>query len=192
MSNKYLIIGLGNIGAQYENTRHNIGFDVIACFAKEKNINFNLERLAFTAQTALKGKKVILIKPTTFMNLSGKALKYYADKENIPIENILVVTDDLALPLEKARMRTSGTHAGHNGLKNIEAVLGHNNYTRLRFGIGNAFKHGQQIDFVLGQWAKNEIPIKDQKVYNCSQAIEDFILLGATFAMNKINALKFV
>ena len=192
MSNKYLIIGLGNIGAEYEGTRHNIGFDVLDCFAKEKKIDFNVERLAFYTQTSLKGKKVILIKPTTFMNLSGKALKHYADKENIATENILVVTDDLALPLQKARMRISGKHAGHNGLKNIEEVLGHNNYARLRFGIGNAFKQGQQIDFVLGKWAKNEVPIKDKKVYNCSQAIEDFVLAGAPFAMNKLNALAFL
>src|ERR1700761_5880525 len=156
---KFLIVGLGNIGAEYDATRHNIGFDVADAFVIKHGGNFSLDRHAFMAEVKWKGKTFVVIKPTTYMNLSGKAVKYWMDKEKIPIENILVLVDDLALPLGTLRVRAGGSDAGHNGLKNINLVLMTDKYPRLRFGIGNDYPKGKQIDFVLGKWKTDEIPV---------------------------------
>jgi peptidyl-tRNA hydrolase, PTH1 family len=187
--NKYLIVGLGNIGDAYENTRHNIGFDVVDAFAKKNNGEWKLERLANVATCKLKGKQIILIKPTTYMNLSGKALKYWMDKEKIGIDNVFVIVDDLALPLEKNRIRAEGTDAGHNGLKDIQFMLQTTKYPRLRFGIGNVFAKGAQVDFVLGTWHKDEEELVKKKIELCTTIIEKFVLEGLTNTMNYANKL---
>jgi peptidyl-tRNA hydrolase, PTH1 family len=192
MPDKFLIVGLGNIGAEYANTRHNIGFDIVDHWCATNNAIFTIDRLAAMAQLSLKGRKVTIIKPTTFMNLSGKAVKYWMDKEQIALENILIITDDLALPIEKVRLRTKGSHAGHNGLRSIEEVLGTQEFARLRIGIGNNFSKGQQADFVLGKWNKDEIELITQKIKDCALFLQDYILVGSTFVMNKINAHRFI
>ncbi len=189
--NKYLIVGLGNIGNEYANTRHNIGFDVVNAFVLKNNALFQQDRLAYKAEFKCKGKTVICVLPTTFMNLSGKAFKYWIDKEKINIENTLTVLDDLALPLDKLRLRPNGSHAGHNGLKDIELMLGTNNYPRLRFGIGNNFPKGTQADFVLSKWTADELPIVKQKVVKSVEIIEQFISLGIERTMNLVNNSSF-
>jgi len=148
---KFLIVGLGNIGLEYDATRHNIGFDVADAFVIKHGGSFRLDRHAFVAECKWKGKTFVVIKPTTYMNLSGKAVKYWMDKEKISLENMLVIVDDLALPIETLRLRSGGSDAGHNGLKNIDLILQTNQYPRLRFGIGNNFPKGRQIEFVLGK-----------------------------------------
>jgi PTH1 family peptidyl-tRNA hydrolase len=184
---KYLIVGLGNIGAEYDATRHNIGFDVADAFVIKHGGSFKVERLAAMSEISWKGKKIVIIKPTTYMNLSGRALKYWMDKEQIPLGNTLVVVDDLALPLETLRLRAGGSHAGHNGLKDIEASLGTNQYTRLRFGIGNDFPRGRQIDFVLGKWRKEELPVVQDKILKSINIIESFATIGLERTMNMYN-----
>jgi PTH1 family peptidyl-tRNA hydrolase len=184
---KYLVVGLGNIGDEYLHTRHNIGFDVVDAFVKKHGGVFRTDRLAMVAELKIKGKLVCCIKPTTYMNLSGKAMKYWLDKEKIHISQSLVVVDDLALPLNKLRLRSSGSHAGHNGLKNIEEVLFTNQYPRLRFGIGNNYPKGRQVDFVLGHWAPEEEPMVVKKTELSVAAIENFIFLGTEKAMNLVN-----
>jgi PTH1 family peptidyl-tRNA hydrolase len=188
---KYLIAGLGNIGPEYEHTRHNIGFDVVDALVRKFGGDFSLERLAIHAEVRIKGRTLVCIKPTTFMNLSGKALKYWMDKEKIAIPNILVVFDDLALPLEKLRLRPGGSGAGHNGLKDIEATLGTDQYPRLRFGIGNDYPKGRQIDFVLGRWKEDEAPLVQEKIDYTVGAIESFVLEGIDKTMNKVNNSTF-
>ena len=153
---KYLIAGLGNPGKEYENTRHNIGFKILDALAEASNIVFSDERHGWIAEYKFKGRTFILLKPTTYMNLSGKAVNYWMQKENITPENLLVVVDDLALPLGSLRLRAKGSDAGHNGLKNITEVLGNDNYARLRVGIGDNFRKGQQVEYVLGEWDKQE------------------------------------
>ena len=187
--NKYLIIGLGNIGAEYDNTRHNIGFDVLNYVAKKNNLTWQNDRLAYTTTHKLKGKTLLLIKPTTYMNLSGKAVKYWMDKENIPLENVLVILDDLALPLEKFRLRGEGSDAGHNGLKDIQYMLQTTKYARLRFGIGNVFEKGNQVNFVLGKWKPTEVAIVENKIAEAAYIIEKFVLEGLTLTMNYSNTL---
>ena len=150
---KFLIAGLGNIGSEYANTRHNIGFDVVFAFVKKHGGSFKEARLAYVAEVKYKGKPFVCICPTTYMNLSGKAFKYWMDKEKIPVENTLTIVDDVALPLDKLRLRGSGSAGGHNGLKDIEAALGNGNYPRLRFGVGDNYPKGMQADFVLGKWS---------------------------------------
>lgn len=184
---KYLIVGLGNIGAAYDATRHNIGFDVCDAFVIKHGGSFKVDRLAAVAELKIKGKPVIVIKPTTYMNLSGKALKYWQEKEKISLENILVVVDDLALPIEALRLRGSGSHAGHNGLKDIEAMLGTNQYARLRFGIGNDYPKGRQADFVLGKWKQDELPIVMDKIKKSIDIIDSFITAGLGNTMNMYN-----
>jgi len=184
---KFLIVGLGNIGFEYDGTRHNIGFDVVDAFVIKHNGTFNLDRHAFLAKCKWKGKDFFVIKPTTYMNLSGKAVKYWMDKENIPIENILVVVDELALPIESLRLRGSGSHAGHNGLKNIELLLQTSVYPRLRFGIGNNFPKGRQVDFVLGKWQPAELPIVKEKILKSVDIIESFASTGIERTMNMYN-----
>jgi len=189
--NKFLLIGLGNIGAEYELTRHNIGFDVLDTFAGKNAASFKADRLADVAEIRWKGKIFICIKPTTYMNLSGKAVKYWMDKEKIGIENILVIVDDLALPLEKIRLRRGGSDAGHNGLKSIQEHLGTDNFPKLRFGIGNNFPKGRQVDFVLGKWTSDEWPLVVKKVNSCVELIETYSQVGIEQTMNLYNKLTF-
>jgi len=184
---KYLIAGLGNIGFEYSKTRHNIGFQVLDALAEASNLVFTDSRRAFKTELKHKGKTLIFIKPTTFMNLSGKAVQYWLQQENIPIENLLVIADDLALPFGKIRIRAKGGDAGHNGLKNITELLGSSDYARLRFGIGDEFKKGKQIDFVLGEWDDNEKSIIPEKIKTCTEAILSFPLIGIQRTMNLYN-----
>jgi len=186
---KFLIVGLGNIGAEYANTRHNIGFDVVHAFVTKHGGSFRVDRLAYVADIKWKGKQMVCICPTTFMNLSGKAFKYWLDKEKVLIENTLTVVDDLALPIDKIRLRKAGTHAGHNGLKDIQAILGSDAYAKLRFGIGDNYPKGMQADFVLSKWLKTEEPIIKLKIETCIEIIENFIIVGIDQTMSKYNNL---
>ena len=188
---KYLIVGLGNIGSEYAHTRHNIGFDVASAFALKHGGSFNTGRLAEVAEIKWKGKIFICIKPATFMNLSGKAVKYWMGKENIAIENSLTIVDDLALPLNKLRLRKGGSDAGHNGLRDIQDVLGTDVYPKLRFGIGNNFPKGMQVEFVLNRWLQEEIPLVKLKIEKCIEVIENFATIGIDRTMNTINSVTF-
>jgi len=188
---KYLIAGLGNIGDKYDHTRHNIGFDVVNAFVAKHGGVFASGRLADVAECRWKGKTFVVIKPTTFMNLSGKAVKYWIDKEKIPVGNLLVIMDELALPLEVLRLRPGGSDAGHNGLKSIQELLGTNQYPRLRFGIGNNFPKGQQVDYVLGRWEPKEEPLVQQKIEKSVEIIESFAAIGIERTMNTYNNLTF-
>ena len=187
---KYLIVGLGNIGNEYSDTRHNIGFDVVHAFASKHGGTFSAGRLAFVAEVKWKGKQFICICPTTFMNLSGKAFKYWIDKEKIPLENTLTVVDDLAIPLQKLRLRGTGSPAGHNGLKDIQDTIGTDAYPKLRFGIGNNYPNGMQADFVLGKWQKDEIPLVRYKIEKAVDAIESFAAIGLERTMSMMNNLN--
>lgn len=187
---KYLIVGLGNIGNEYSDTRHNVGFDVVHAFASKHGGTFSAGRLAFVAEVKWKGKQFICICPTTFMNLSGKAFKYWIDKEKIPLENTLTVVDDLALPLQKLRLRGTGSPAGHNGLKDIQETIGTDAYPKLRFGIGNNYPKGMQADFVLGKWQKDEIPLVRYKIEKAVDAIESFAAIGLERTMSVMNNLN--
>lgn len=184
---KYLIAGLGNVGAEYELTRHNIGFLVLDRLADEHKASFELVRHAEKAELRYKGKQIHLIKPTTYMNLSGKAISYWLQELKIPKENLLVVVDDLALPFGTLRMRTKGSAAGHNGLKNIEALLGGQDYSRLRFGIGDDFHKGQQVDFVLSNFSKKEFEELTPLLDKASEMILSFCTIGAERTMNFFN-----
>ncbi len=190
--NKFLIVGLGNIGDEYAFTRHNAGFDVVTAFANKYGGLFSTQRLAGVAEIKWKGKVFICIKPTTYMNLSGKAFKYWMDKEKIAVANTLTIVDDLALPLSKIRLRPGGSNAGHNGLKDIQAVLGSDVYPKLRFGIGNDFSKGNQVDFVLGKWGPTEIPIVNLKIDKCIEVIENFATIGIERTMELINNKSFI
>ena len=189
---KFLIIGLGNIGPEYAHTRHNIGFDVLDAFVIKQGGFFKSDRLADVAEVKWKGKTFICVKPTTFMNLSGKAFKYWMDKEKIEIENTLTIVDDLALPISKIRLRASGSDAGHNGLKDIQLTLGTDAYPKLRFGIGNDFKKGQQIDFVLCKWNAAEKKMVELKIEKSVEVIESFASIGLSRTMTMANALEIV
>jgi PTH1 family peptidyl-tRNA hydrolase len=184
---KYLIVGLGNIGMEYDATRHNIGFDVADAFVIKHRGSFRLDRHAHMSEVKWKGKTFVVIKPTTYMNLSGKAMKYWLDKEKIAVENSLVIVDDLALPIELLRLRASGSAAGHNGLKNIELVLGNNEYPRLRFGVGDKFPKGGQVKFVLSRWLPEELPIVKEKILKSVEMIESFAAVGVVKTMNLYN-----
>ena len=188
---KYLIVGLGNIGAEYAGTRHNIGFDVLDAVAKKHGGVFSIERLAEKVEIKWKGQVFICIKPTTYMNLSGKAVKYWMDKEKIATENILVVLDDLALPLARLRLRPGGSDAGHNGLTSIRESLGTDAYPRLRLGIGNNFPKGRQVDFVLGKWDASELPLVLAKIDKSVELIESFATSGIERTMTQYNKLDF-
>ncbi len=188
---KFLIVGLGNIGNEYRHTRHNIGFDVVDAFALKHGGMFKLDRLAEVAEVKWKGKMFVCIKPTTYMNLSGKAFKYWMDREKIELENTLTIVDDLALPLSKIRLRSSGSDAGHNGLKDIQLMVNTDKYPKLRFGIGNNFPKGMQADFVLSKWLSTEQPIVSKKVEKCVEIIESFAAIGIERAMNTVNNLNF-
>lgn len=184
---KYLIVGLGNIGAEYVGTRHNIGFKVLDAFAEASNISFSTERYGDVAHMRLKNKQLVLLKPSTFMNLSGNAVRYWLQKESIQQENLLVIVDDIALPFGAIRIKERGSDAGHNGLKNIAQLLGNANYARLRFGIGNDFPRGCQIDYVLGPFKPEEQAELPARVEVACEAIRDFVLAGAQSAMCKFN-----
>ena len=188
---KFLIVGLGNIGAEYEHTRHNIGFDILDFFVKKHNAVFLPDRLASKAEVRIKGRLIICIKPTTFMNLSGKAVKYWMDKEKILPEHLLVLVDELAVPLDKIKIKPAGSDGGHNGLKSIQELLGTTQYPRLRFGIGNDFPRGRQIEHVLGKWTSKEEPIVMQKIEKSAEAIEQFVLTDLEKTMASINNLVF-
>jgi PTH1 family peptidyl-tRNA hydrolase len=185
--NKFLIVGLGNIGNEYRHTRHNIGFDVVDAFALKHGGMFKLDRLAEVAEVKWKGKIFICIKPTTYMNLSGKSFRYWMDKEKIELANTLTIVDDLALPIEKLRLRSSGSDAGHNGLKDIQLMVNTDQYPKLRFGIGNNFPKGMQADFVLSKWLPTEQPIVNLKIEKCVEVIESFAAIGIERTMNTVN-----
>ena len=184
---KYLVVGLGNVGNEYAHTRHNIGFDVVNAYVLKHGGSFSTGRLAYTAEAKWKGKKMVCICPTTFMNLSGSAVKYWMDKEKITVENVLIILDDIALPLTKLRLRPGGNDGGHNGLKSINEVLGTKDYPRLRFGIGNNYPKGLQADFVLSKWKKEEEPLVKHKINVAIEVIETFAFAGLTTAMNHVN-----
>jgi len=188
--NKYLIVGLGNVGGEYAATRHNIGFDVADAFAVKQQAFFVQDRLASVAKMKLKGKPVVCIKPSTYMNLSGKAVKYWMDKEAIELENILVLVDEVALPLNKIRLRPGGSAAGHNGLISVQESLETDQYPRLRFGIGNNYPRGMQVEYVLGKWTTPELPLVKLKISKSVDAVETFILAGLETAMNQFNKLE--
>jgi len=186
---KYLIVGLGNIGNEYAHTRHNIGFDILNFFVQKHKSNFSMDRLAYRAEVKIKGRMVVCILPTTYMNLSGKAIKYWLDKEKIDIQHLLVLVDELAVPLDKIKIKPAGSDGGHNGLKSIQEVLQTTNYPRLRFGIGNDFPKGMQVDFVLGKWNDKEVPIVMKKIEKSSEAIEQFVLTDLEKTMANFNNL---
>jgi len=188
---KFLIVGLGNPGNEYAHTRHNIGFDVVNAFVIKHEGSFKTDRLAYVAELKWKGKKFVCICPTTYMNLSGKAVKYWMDKESIPVENILVIVDEVALPLNKLRVRPTGSDGGHNGLKSIHESLGTTQYPRLRFGIGNNYPRGMQAEYVLGKWHGEEAPIVKLKIDKAVEVIETFAVAGITTAMNQVNNKEF-
>jgi peptidyl-tRNA hydrolase, PTH1 family len=188
---KYLIVGLGNPGSEYAHTRHNIGFDVVSAFVLKQGGFFRTERLAEVSETQWKGKKFVCIKPATFVNGSGRAMKYWLDKEKISIEHSLTIVDELALPLNKLRLRKSGGDAGHNGLRDIQNVLGTNAYPKLRFGIGNNFPKGMQVEFVLSRWFPEEIPLVRLKIEKCIEVIGNFATIGIDKTMNAINSFTF-
>jgi PTH1 family peptidyl-tRNA hydrolase len=188
---KFLIIGLGNPGNEYAHTRHNIGFDVVNAFALKHNTFFQSARLADVAEVKWKGKIFVCIKPTTFMNLSGRAVRYWLDKEKIAVENSLTIVDDLALPLDKLRLRKSGSDAGHNGLRDIQNILGTDAYPKLRFGIGNQFPKGMQVEFVLSKWLPSELPVIQQKIEKSVEIIEAFATIGIDRAMSTYNNMTF-
>ena len=184
---KYLIVGLGNIGEEYRNTRHNIGFMVLDALAKASNIVFKDGRYGATATFSTKGRQLLLLKPSTYMNLSGNAVRYWMQQEKIPLENVLIVVDDLALPFGSLRLKGKGSDAGHNGLKHIAATLGTQNYARLRFGIGNEFPKGGQIDYVLGQFEENDMKLMPERLEMAGEIVKSFCLAGLNITMNQYN-----
>lgn len=190
--NKYLIVGLGNIGDEYANTRHNIGFDVVFAFVSKHGGEFSVDRLAYHAEIKSKGKTFVCICPTTYMNLSGKAVKYWLDKSKIPVEKMLVIVDELSIPISKIRIRPTGSAGGHNGLKSIEETLLTNAYSRLRFGIGNSFLKGMQAEYVLSKWKKDEVPVVQLKINAAVEAIQTFAFQGVAAAMNEVNNKDFL
>lgn len=184
---KYLIVGLGNIGKEYYNTRHNIGFKILDAFAEASNISFATERYGDVARMRVKNKQLILLKPSTYMNLSGNAVRYWKDKEGIEINHILILVDDLAIPFGTIRIKGQGSDAGHNGLKNIAEMLGTSAYPRLRFGIGNEFPRGCQIDYVLGSFSPDERNKMPERINVAIDAIKSFCLAGIQITMNTYN-----
>lgn len=184
---KYLIVGLGNIGEDYKNTRHNIGFKILDHFAEQEPMVFETQKLGDIATYKLKGRTFVLLKPSTYMNLSGKAVLYWMEKEKISLENVLIITDDLNLPFGSIRLKTKGSHGGHNGLKDIEAKLNSTNYNRFRFGISDAFSKGRQIDYVLGEWDEEESKLLPERLDKSIELIKSFVLAGVNNTMNIFN-----
>jgi PTH1 family peptidyl-tRNA hydrolase len=189
---KFLVAGLGNVGDEYAHTRHNIGFDVVNAFVQKHGGSFRVDRYAYVAEIKWRGKYFICICPTTFMNLSGKAVKYWAVKEQVDFSRLLVIVDEIALPLNKLRLRPGGSHAGHNGLKSIEEILGTRDYPRLRFGIGNNYPKGQQAEYVLSKWKEEEEPLVKLKIDKAIEIIECFAIQGIAVAMNQLNNQEFL
>jgi peptidyl-tRNA hydrolase, PTH1 family len=187
VSTKFLIVGLGNIGAEYVNTRHNIGFKILDFFAKKEAISFETVKLGALSRYKFKGKTFFLLKPNTYMNLSGKAVQYWMDKENIPLENLLVITDDLNIPFGTIRIKPKGSDGGHNGLKNINLILTTQNYTRFRFGISDEFKKGKQIDYVLGEWNEMEEAKLPERLELAIEIIKSFGTSGLENTMTAFN-----
>lgn len=185
---KYLIVGLGNIGDEYKNTRHNIGFMVLDYMANKMESIFMPDRLADSTKIKYRGKQLILIKPTTYMNLSGKAVRYHLEKNNIPIENLIVITDDIALPVAKLRMRPNGSDGGHNGLKSINELLNTQEYARIRFGIGNNYPKGGQADYVLSDFTAEEMELFPPVMEKCVQGVISFVMEGVSRTMNHFNS----
>ena len=184
---KFLVAGLGNIGPEYELTRHNIGFEVVSNFVESHEGKFESAKLGAIAKVRVKGRMLIILKPATYMNLSGKAIRYWLQKEKIPTENLLVITDDLNLPFGTIRLKTKGSDGGHNGLRDIQNQLGTTNYNRLRFGIGDEFQKGRQVDFVLSKWNENEISALKERLNMTDKVIESFVLAGVKETMNTYN-----
>ena len=184
---KYLIVGLGNIGAEYHETRHNIGFMVVDRMAQEAGATFQDGRYGFTTTVAIKGRQLLLLKPSTYMNLSGNAVRYWMTKENIPLENVLIIVDDLSLPFATLRLKGKGSDGGHNGLKHIAATLNTQNYARLRFGIGNDFPRGEQINYVLSRFSVEEKKAMDESLKTACEIIKSFCLAGIDITMNQFN-----
>ena len=184
---KFLIVGLGNIGAEYVNTRHNIGFKIVDHLAKKEALSFEVAKLGAISELKIKGRTLLLLKPNTYMNLSGKAVKYWMEKENIPKENVLIITDDLNLSFGTIRIKPKGTDGGHNGLKNIQLLLNSSEYPRFRFGISDEFKKGQQIDYVLGDWDDIEKTKLPERLDIAIEIIKSFVLAGLETTMNTFN-----
>lgn len=184
---KYLIVGLGNIGEKYENTRHNIGFSILDSFAEKESLIFESKKLGNITTYKFKGRTFILLKPTTYMNLSGKSVLYWMTKEKIPLENVLIVTDDLNLPFGSIRLKTKGSDGGHNGLKDIQEKLRTTNYNRFRFGIGDSFSKGKQVDFVLSKWSAEEEESLPERLDMCHKLIKSFGMAGVDITMNTFN-----
>jgi PTH1 family peptidyl-tRNA hydrolase len=184
---KYLIVGLGNIGEKYKNTRHNVGFKILDNLVKEEAIKFETQKLGDISSFRFKGRTFILLKPSTYMNISGKAVKYWMTKEKIAIENLLVLTDDLNLPFGTLRLKTKGSDGGHNGLKDIQDILNTSKYNRLRFGISDEFGKGRQVDYVLGEWTANEEEKLNERFDMCAQIIKSFGTAGVNNTMSTFN-----
>lgn len=183
----HLIVGLGNIGSEYARTRHNIGFRVLDALAKASNLVFEDKRYGFVTTLKVKNQTLILLKPSTYMNLSGNAVRYWLNEKKIPVENMLVVVDDLALPFGQLRLRPGGSEGGHNGLRHISSVLGTQQYARLRFGIGNDFPRGGQVDFVLGEFGEEDLAVMDERLATAGEMVKSFALSGIQFTMNHYN-----
>lgn len=184
---KFLIVGLGNIGSEYENTRHNIGFKILDHLAKKEDLTFETQKLGALTNYKLKGRSFLLLKPSTYMNLSGKAIKYWLTKENIPLENLLVITDDLNLPFGSLRIKTKGSDGGHNGLKDTQLQLQTTKYNRFRFGISDEFSKGRQVDYVLGEWTSEENDKLPERLDKAIETIKSFGLSGINNTMNNFN-----
>ena len=185
---KFLVVGLVNIGPDYKDTRHNVGFKVLDCYAKQSSIFFKDERYGSVTRSKYRGRHLVFLKPSTFMNLSGKAVNYWMNQEKIPLERVLVITDDIALPFGKIRIRAKGSDGGHNGLKNINEILGNSQYARLRFGIGDEFHKGKQVDYVLDKWTEEEETALDARLKICVEAINSFTYIGLDKTMTTYNS----
>lgn len=184
---KYLIVGLGNIGVEYDNTRHNVGFKVVDAIAASNDVVFKSDRYGSVCEVRHRGKTLILLKPSTYMNLSGNAVRYWMQSEKIEINNVFVIVDDIALPFGTLRIRKGGSDGGHNGLKHIAQILGHQNYARLRFGIGGDFPKGFQVDYVLGRWSSDELNGMAEQLENCEKIVYSFVNVGMDRTMNSFN-----
>lgn len=184
---KYLVVGLGNVGSEYHNTRHNIGFQVLDRLAGTKELTFASNKLGATALYKIKGRSILLLKPSTFMNRSGKAVHYWMEKENIPKEHLLIITDDINLPFGTLRLKTKGSDGGHNGLADIQNTLQTTQYNRLRFGLGSDFPKGRQVDYVLGNWEEEEQKTLPERLDRCGALVTSFVLQGVNITMNEFN-----
>lgn len=184
---KYLIVGLGNIGDEYSNTRHNVGFQALDALAQKQEFIFETGRLGDVGTFRIKGRSVLCLKPSTYMNRSGKALKYWMEQQKIPLENVLVITDDINLSFGQLRLKTKGSDGGHNGLKDIQHTLQTTNYNRLRIGVGSDFSKGRQVDYVLGKWSEEETAALEERLFKVTELIGSFVLAGVKITMNQFN-----